>query len=126
MKAAAPVTLGLGLLFVWGHGYHDRQGDAEGWPTELTVPWASASSGHVDATVRSLALPEGALRLSDLEDNETIEEYCVRCHNDRRLRGNMSLEGFDATAAAEDGELAERLIRKLRAGMMPPSGARRA
>ena len=59
------------------------------------------------------------------DDNETIETYCVRCHNDRRLRGNMSLEGFDATAAAENAELAERLIRKLRAGMMPPSGSRR-
>ena len=54
-----------------------------------------------------------------------VDEYCVRCHNDRRLTGNMSLEAFDVATPEADGELAERVIHKLRAGMMPPSGARR-
>ncbi len=54
-----------------------------------------------------------------------IGEYCVRCHNDRRLRGNMSLEAFDPAAPERDMELAERMIRKLRAGMMPPAGTDR-
>ncbi len=58
-------------------------------------------------------------------DNEVIEEYCVRCHNDRRLRGNMSLEGFDAESPQVDAELAEKMIVKLRAGMMPPPGVAR-
>ena len=58
-------------------------------------------------------------------DNEVVEQYCVRCHNDRRLLGNMSLEEFDASDAPGNGELAERMIRKLRAGLMPPPGARR-
>ena len=62
---------------------------------------------------------------ADVADNEVIEEYCVRCHNERRLRGNMSLETFDADNAVESAELAERVIRKLRAGMMPPAGSRR-
>ena len=58
-------------------------------------------------------------------DNEVIEQYCVRCHNDRRLQGNMSLERFNAADAPADAELAERMIRKLRAGLMPPAGTRR-
>ena len=58
-------------------------------------------------------------------DNEVVQQYCVRCHNDRRLLGGMSLERFDADAATASAELAERMIRKLRAGMMPPPGARR-
>jgi len=37
----------------------------------------------------------------------------------------MSLERFDALAPENDPELAERMIRKLRVGMMPPPGARR-
>ena len=57
--------------------------------------------------------------------NEVIEQYCLRCHNDRRLLGNMSLERFDAADAPADAELAERMIRKLRAGLMPPPGTRR-
>ena len=63
--------------------------------------------------------------LRDPTDNEVVEEYCVRCHNGRRLLGNMSLEEFDAADAPANGELAEKMIRKLRAGLMPPPGNRR-
>ena len=59
------------------------------------------------------------------DDNEVVQQYCVRCHNERRLLGNMSLEQFDATDAPANGELAEKMIRKLRAGLMPPPGNRR-
>ena len=56
---------------------------------------------------------------------ELVQEYCVRCHNDRRLRGDLSLEDFSVEGAAAEAPIAERMIRKLRAGMMPPPGARR-
>ena len=59
------------------------------------------------------------------ETNEIIDQYCARCHSDRRMRGNLSLEGFDAASAHEQAEIAERMIRKMRAGMMPPPGSRR-
>ena len=59
------------------------------------------------------------------ELNEVIEEYCVRCHNERRLRGNLSLKGFDVEAAHEQAETAEKMIVKLRLGMMPPPGQKR-
>ncbi|MDA0329213.1 MAG: DUF1592 domain-containing protein [Gemmatimonadetes bacterium] len=58
-------------------------------------------------------------------DNAVIQEYCVRCHSDRRLRGNLSLEAFDADAPHENGDLTEKIIVKLRAGMMPPPGVAR-
>ena len=48
----------------------------------------------------------------------------MSCHNDQALRGNLSLEGFDVAAAAAHPETAEKMIRKLRAGMMPPPGTR--
>ena len=57
--------------------------------------------------------------------NEVVDQYCVRCHSERRLTGNLSLEGFDVAAPQESAEVAERVIHKLRAGMMPPTGARR-
>ena len=38
------------------------------------------------------------------------------------LTGNISLTGFDVEAAPEEAETTERMIRKLRAGMMPPPG----
>ncbi len=56
---------------------------------------------------------------------DVVQEYCVRCHNERRLRGDLSLEDFAVEAAATEAAIAEQMIRKLRAGMMPPPGARR-
>jgi len=58
-------------------------------------------------------------------DQALIEEYCVRCHNERRLRGNLSLETFDAAMPQESPATAEKMIVKLRAGMMPPPGVAR-
>ena len=60
-----------------------------------------------------------------VDDNAVIRQYCVRCHDDQRLRGNMSLERFDAEAPERHAELAEKMIVKLRAGMMPPPGVSR-
>ncbi len=76
------------------------------------------------------ASPEGvatahAPRPSAADLSETVDQYCVRCHSDRRLTGNLSLEGFRVEAAAEQPETTERMINKLRAAMMPPPGARR-
>ena len=51
-----------------------------------------------------------------------VEESCQLCHNDTSLAGNMSLDAFDVSAPEAAAELAERMVRKLRAGMMPPAG----
>ena len=64
---------------------------------------------------------------SDADPNATIKQYCVGCHNERAKGsyGNLSLDGFDVAAAYQNAETAEKMIRKLRAGMMPPPGAKR-
>ena len=54
--------------------------------------------------------------------SEVVQQYCVGCHNDALLTGNLTLQGFDVALAPERAETAERMIRKLRTGMMPPPG----
>ena len=49
-----------------------------------------------------------------------LDTYCVTCHNDRLKTANLSLEGLDLAHVAEDAEIWEKVIRKLRAGVMPP------
>jgi hypothetical protein len=56
---------------------------------------------------------------------ETVKQFCTGCHNDRAKAGELSLAGWDVTRASVDRALTEKMIHKLRAGMMPPIGARR-
>src|SRR3954471_5633481 len=60
-------------------------------------------------------------------DPETVlvRQYCAGCHSDRGKAGGLSLAAFDAAAVPRHTDVAEKMIRKLRAGMMPPPGARR-
>ncbi|MSR35992.1 MAG: DUF1592 domain-containing protein, partial [Gemmatimonadetes bacterium] len=63
--------------------------------------------------------------LTSAELNGVIQKYCQVCHNDQLLTGNMSLQGFDVGNPMAKAPLAEKMIQKLRAGMMPPPGAPR-
>ena len=56
-----------------------------------------------------------------------VKQYCTSCHSDRGKAGQLTLASFDAAAAATPDHVVttEKMIRKLRAGMMPPAGARR-
>lgn len=51
-----------------------------------------------------------------------LNQYCVVCHNDKTRIANFSLQTEDLNAVADHPEVWERVIRKLRAGMMPPPG----
>jgi hypothetical protein len=51
-----------------------------------------------------------------------LDQYCVVCHNDKLKTANFSLEKLDLTTAGEHPELWEKVVRKLRAGVMPPPG----
>ena len=49
-----------------------------------------------------------------------LDRYCVTCHNDRLKTANLSLQGLDLATVPDHAELWEKVIRKLRAGVMPP------
>ena len=49
-----------------------------------------------------------------------INDYCVECHNNRVRTANLSLEALDISRVAANREKWEKVVRKLRAGMMPP------
>jgi hypothetical protein len=51
-----------------------------------------------------------------------LTEYCVTCHNDKTKTGGLTLEQLDIDHPDTNAETWERVIRKLRAGMMPPAG----
>ena len=57
--------------------------------------------------------------------NQLVKQYCTGCHSDRGKAGGLSLANFDAADIENHTEVGEKMIRKLRAGMMPPPPARR-
>ncbi len=87
--------------------------------------WAPAAPAWTASPSDYGSAYAGADSLTAEAQTAVIQRYCVRCHNDARLRGNLSLEHFDAADAVEQAEVAEKMIRKLRAAMMPPPRNRR-
>jgi hypothetical protein len=56
---------------------------------------------------------------------EFLNTYCITCHNQRAKTGGLALDALDVTNVALDAATWEKAVVKLRAGLMPPSGARR-
>jgi cytochrome c551/c552 len=54
-----------------------------------------------------------------------LDRYCVQCHNQKLKVAGLMLDKMDPARVAENPESWEKAVRKLRAGMMPPSGAPR-
>ena len=54
-----------------------------------------------------------------------IDQYCVSCHNQRLKTAGLMLDQLDLTQIHEHAGVFEKVVRKLRAGMMPPSGVPR-
>src|SRR6185369_1389346 len=60
-----------------------------------------------------------------LQPDQTVKQYCAGCHSDRGKAGGLSLADFDLATATEHPDTAEKIVRKLRVGLMPPPGTRR-
>jgi hypothetical protein len=58
-------------------------------------------------------------------DAALLKQYCVTCHNQRAKTANLTLDTLDYASLEKDAETWEKVIRKIKTGMMPPSGARR-
>jgi hypothetical protein len=54
-----------------------------------------------------------------------VDKYCVSCHNAKLKTGGLALDQVDLSKIGENPELGEKMVRKLRAGMMPPLAVRR-
>jgi hypothetical protein len=55
-------------------------------------------------------------------DQQFVTRYCQVCHNDRLKTGGLSLQHMDPAQVSQSPETWEKVVRKLRAGMMPPAG----
>ena len=83
----------------------------------------SAQSSTQPAPRRAAAV--AATQVNPAEPRALIDRYCVGCHNGRVQNGKMRLDNADITTVGAHGEIWERVVRKVRGGVMPPPGAPR-
>jgi len=80
---------------------------------------------------RAIAIAGGVAVISPfavaqkVDSGALFEQYCSKCHNPDDYSGGLDLEGMDAAKLAEHPEIGEKVIKRLRAGMMPPVGEER-
>jgi len=51
-----------------------------------------------------------------------VNEYCVSCHDDQSYSGGLSLQHAGDGPVGQDAQMWEKVVRKVRTGMMPPAG----
>ena len=61
----------------------------------------------------------------DSQTKDALDQYCVTCHNARLKTGGLVLETASLDRVAADPATWEKVVRKLRLGVMPPLGAKR-
>jgi mono/diheme cytochrome c family protein len=69
-------------------------------------------------------VPEAATLQNTLatQYQSVVNQYCVTCHSDSVRTGGLSLEKMDFTDIGAGAETWEKVVKKLRSGMMPPQG----
>jgi hypothetical protein len=72
----------------------------------------------------TFALPL-SLNATAASNRETLDRYCVTCHNQRLKTAGLTLDTMDLAQVPAQAEVWEKVVRKLRAGLMPPPGAKR-
>ena len=93
------------------------------------APATPATPTAVPRPVRASAPAQPVV--SDDEQRAFLKQYCMACHSERAKAAGMdsarklSVEALDPANVAHDAKTWELLVRKLRAGMMPPAGLKR-
>jgi mono/diheme cytochrome c family protein len=81
--------------------------------------WIAAAASSVEIWARQAQRPPSAASSSP---QAVVNQYCVACHNERLRTAGLALDMLDATKPSANAEVWERVIGKLRAQSMPPSG----
>jgi hypothetical protein len=78
----------------------------------------SVTSSGPQATAQLLARQAAA----PVDQRGVVDQYCISCHNARVNTAGLSLERASIAGIESHPDVWEKVIRKVRAGMMPPPG----
>jgi hypothetical protein len=93
------------------------------WMLAGLLGWLIVDRG--EAPLVAGQAPAATAGAAPTADQATITRYCASCHNQFLRTGGLALDTLDATDVGSHAEVWEKVVRKIRTGVMPPSGAPR-
>jgi cytochrome c5 len=84
----------------------------------MFMPKLSGAVGLVGIVAVSGAAAQSPEPLS----RDILDRYCITCHNERLQTAGLMLDRLDIGDVAGNADVLEKVVRKLRAGQMPPEG----
>ena len=87
--------------------------------------WAAAVAIVWGGTQQLEAQRPQAAALPASSEATFLTQYCFGCHNQRAKVAGLALDTLDLERIGTDAETWEKVVKKVRTGMMPPSGAKR-
>ncbi len=87
--------------------------------------WTRPLSRFLLVALCAVVASSDARAASDPQVKAAIDQYCVTCHNARLKSGGLVLETSALDRVVANAETWEKVVRKLRMGVMPPQGTRR-
>jgi len=82
----------------------------------LPLGYASVRAAYPAAQT---AAPAAAVKSPE---RALLDQYCVTCHNQRLKTANITFDTMDLAQLPSHADVWEKVVRKLRGGMMPPPG----
>jgi mono/diheme cytochrome c family protein len=83
----------------------------------LSTAWVAP-----EASPQARAPQTAAQPAAPADQRAVVDKYCVSCHNTRTNTAGLSLERGSVAGIESHPDVWEKVIRKVRAGMMPPPG----
>jgi mono/diheme cytochrome c family protein len=88
----------------------------------LALASVALVSGQVSRPQRPTKSVSAAPASDAAVPRAVLDQYCVTCHNQKLKTANLLLDQLDLAHLGDQAAIGEKVVRKLRAGMMPPSG----
>jgi hypothetical protein len=123
MKKVAVIAAALGVTLV-----------LVGSPKGIQLAMNGIDPSPTLGTVSTAAAPELATpvaprtEIPDADLNQIMTQYCVVCHNEPMVKAGglgsppVHFQGYDIAKPEAQWDISEKMVKKLRAGMMPPPG----
>ncbi len=91
------------------------------WLAGIVAVGATPGQG-VSRAPSSVAQPQPPAAGESTAHRQLLTRYCVTCHSNRLKTAELSLEALDVSTPGNHPEVWEKVVRKLKAGAMPPTG----